>query len=125
MRQRTGRPRSVLLALLLASATAACSEGPGASGDPLVARGETVYLSVCTACHNADPTKDGSLGPANAGASQELLEAKLLRGEYPPGYAPKRDSAVMPRFENLKDEIPALAAYLAAAAKPKSAAATY
>jgi mono/diheme cytochrome c family protein len=107
----------VALTLLLVAA-AACSEGSGGAADPLVARGELVYRSVCTACHNADPTKDGSLGPANAGASLELLEAKLLRGGYPPGYAPKRDSNVMPRFENLKDDIPALAAYLGAAAKP-------
>jgi mono/diheme cytochrome c family protein len=114
MRQRLG---PVLLVLVAAS----CSDGSGGAADPLVARGETVYLSVCTACHNADPTKDGSLGPANAGASQELLEAKLLRGEYPPGYTPKRDSNVMPRFENLKDDIPALAAFLAAAEKPAAA----
>lgn len=78
-----------------------------------MARGRQVYLSVCTACHNADPNKDGSVGPANAGASRELLEAKILRGEYPPGYTPKRPSAVMPRFENLAGSIDDLAAFLA------------
>jgi mono/diheme cytochrome c family protein len=110
------RVRAAPLGLLLLCLPAlACSEAGGGDEDPLVARGRTVYLSVCTACHDADPARDGSLGPANAGASQELLEAKLLRGEYPPGYAPKRDSMVMPRFENLKDDIPALAAFLAAA----------
>jgi mono/diheme cytochrome c family protein len=117
--------RRHLALALLALAAASCSDGSGGAADPLVARGETVYLSVCTACHNADPTKDGSLGPANAGASQELLEAKLLRGEYPPGYAPKRDSQVMPRFEKLKSDIPALAAYLAAAAKPAARPSVY
>ena len=78
-----------------------------------VARGRQVYLSVCTACHNADPNKDGSVGPANAGASRALLEAKILRGEYPPGYTPKRPSAVMPRFENLAASLDDLAAFLA------------
>lgn len=112
--------------VLVALPALACSESPGsADADPLVARGETVYLSVCTACHGGDPTKDGALGPALVGASQELLEAKLLRGEYPPGTTPKRDSAVMPRFENLKEDIPALAAYLEAAAKSKPSAAPY
>jgi mono/diheme cytochrome c family protein len=83
-----------------------------AAGDA-VARGRRVYLSVCTACHNADPNRDGSVGPANAGASHALLEAKILRGEYPPGYTPKRPSAVMPRFENLAGSIDDLAAFLA------------
>ncbi len=57
---------------------------------------------------------DGAIGPANAGASEELLSAKVLRGEYPTGYTPKRPgSTTMPRFEYLADKIPALAAYLA------------
>jgi mono/diheme cytochrome c family protein len=111
-----------LVLVLLCIPALACSEGGAGDEDPLVARGRTVYLSACIACHNADPTRDGSVGPANAGASQELLEAKLLRGEYPPGYAPKRESMAMPRFENLKDDIPALAAFLAAAEKPKTSA---
>ncbi|HEX2486641.1 MAG TPA: cytochrome c [Myxococcota bacterium] len=85
----------------------------GASGGDDVARGRQVYLSVCTACHNADPNQDGSVGPANAGASRARLEAKILRGEYPPGYTPKRPSAVMPRFENLAGSIDDLAAFLA------------
>lgn len=83
-------------------------------GGAALERGRAVYLSVCTACHNADPSLDGSLGPANAGASRELLEAKLLRGGYPPGYTPKRDSQLMPRFEQLAESIDDLAAFLAA-----------
>jgi mono/diheme cytochrome c family protein len=105
----------VRIAPLLLLAALACSEGKRGSDDPAVERGRAVYLSVCTACHNADPTRDGSVGPANAGASRELLEAKLLRGEYPPGYAPKRTSNVMPRFTNLAGSIDDLAAFLAAA----------
>ena len=80
-------------------------------------RGRAVYLSVCIACHNADPRKDGSVGPANAGASRELLEAKILHGSYPPGYTPKRDSRVMPPMPNLAGSLDDLAAFLAAAAK--------
>lgn len=72
-----------------------------------------MYVANCTACHNADPALDGSLGPATAGSSIELLEARLLRNSYPEGYIPKRDSRVMMALPYLKDDIPALAAYLA------------
>ena len=82
--------------------------------------GEKVYQNVCIACHNGNPNLDGALGPANAGSSEELLSAKVLRGEYPPGYTPKRPgSTTMPRFEYLADKIPALAAYLREVAEPK------
>src|SRR4030067_201982 len=47
-------------------------------------------------CHNRDPGKDGPIGPAVKGSSEALVEARLLRGGYPPGYTPKRDSKVMP-----------------------------
>ena len=75
--------------------------------------GRAVYMSVCIACHNYDPNLDGGLGPANAGASLALLEAKVLRGEYPPGYTPKRASQAMPPLPHLADQIPALYAFLA------------
>jgi hypothetical protein len=74
-------------------------------------------MSICTACHNADPSLDGSVGPANAGASRALVEAKVLRGEYPPGYTPKRPSKVMPPLPHLAGSIDDLTAFLAASAK--------
>ncbi len=82
--------------------------------EELVSQGRQVYLSSCIACHNADPAKDGALGPAVAGASLELLEARVLRGEYPGGYVPKRDTAAMVAMPFLEKQIPAIAAYLAA-----------
>ena len=103
------------------TAAAACAalawgcSGEEASLSPLAQEGRRVYGNVCIACHNGDPTRDGALGPAIAGSSRELLEARVVRGEYPPGYTPKRPGAVMPRFENLADELDALAAYLAEA----------
>ena len=107
------------IALAVLTAALACSEAApeSAAADPAVARGRTVYLSACTACHNGDPTKDGSVGPANAGASRELLEAKILRGSYPPGYTPKRESAMMPPMPQLAGSIDDLAVFLAAAAQ--------
>jgi mono/diheme cytochrome c family protein len=102
--------RPLAIAALLC---AACSSGDDRQLSELAREGEKVYQNVCIACHNGDPNLDGSLGPANAGASEELLEAKVVRGEYPPGYTPKRpDSHGMPHFAHLADDIPALAAYL-------------
>ena len=91
----------------------ACSEG--GAGDPAAAlakRGEQVFQTNCTACHARDPGRDGPVGPAVAGASLELLEAKVLRNQYPPGYTPKRDTNAMIPLAHLEPELPALAAYL-------------
>jgi mono/diheme cytochrome c family protein len=104
--------------LPLALALAACGPGEAGGGAPSVERGRAVYLAVCTACHNADPARDGVQGPAVAGASRELLEARLLRGVYPPGYRPKRDTALMPRFPQLAGQLDDLHDFLAAAAAP-------
>jgi len=98
----------------LASATLACGGADEGGGlDAAAARGKAVYDNVCTACHNWDPSQPGALGPAVPGASQELLEAKVLRGEYPPGYTPKLPSAAMPKYEYLAGSIGDIAAYLA------------
>lgn len=76
------------------------------------ARGRRIYLASCTSCHNGDPSKDGSIGPAIQGSSQALLEAKVLYGKYPPGTIPKRKSISMPNYSYLKSEVPHLAAFL-------------
>jgi|GEM_PF-148529 len=78
----------------------------------MVEKGRSIYIANCLACHNADPSLDGFVGPANKGASLELLQAKLLNGTYPEGYAKKRESGQMPKFPQLKDQIPLLHAYL-------------
>jgi mono/diheme cytochrome c family protein len=80
--------------------------------DPATTRGKQVYLAECIMCHHSDPSKDGSLGPAVKGSSRELLEAKVLRATYPPGYPPKRTTSLMPAMPQLAPKIPDLAAYL-------------
>jgi mono/diheme cytochrome c family protein len=84
------------------------------AGDP--ARGRRVYLANCTVCHNPDPAKDGSLGPAVKGSSQSLVEARVVSGGYPPGYTPKRKTLSMPTYAYLKSEVPHLTAFLQTAA---------
>ena len=98
---------SAVVVLAAALAVAACSEGQG-PGE----RGRHVYLSQCTSCHAIDPAQPGPVGPEVKGASRELLEAKVLRGTYPPAYRAKRPTAVMPPQPQLAGDIPALAEYL-------------
>lgn len=97
--------------LFLAAWTLACSADAPAL-PPEAERGRVVYAANCTSCHNADPAKPGSLGPEVKGASRELLEARVVRAEYPVGYAAKRPSTMMRPLPKLAGEIDALAAYL-------------
>jgi mono/diheme cytochrome c family protein len=98
---------AVATALLLA----ACGEQPAGPRDT-VAQGELVYKNVCIACHDADPAKPGALGPAVAGASRELIAARVIHGNYPEGYEPEQGGALMPQFPHLEGSIDDLAAYL-------------
>lgn len=84
--------------------------GPG-SDDP-VARGKLVYAANCTACHHVDPSLEGPLGPPLVGSSRELIEARVVRGAYPEGYTPERETALMQPLPYLAEEVGALAAYL-------------
>lgn len=77
-----------------------------------IAAGRSVYNANCIACHSMNPAQDGALGPAVAGASEELLYARVMRAEYPPNYTPKRNSRVMVPLPHLERQIPELADYL-------------
>ena len=81
--------------------------------NPAAARGKQAYLGTCVACHNMDPAQPGSVGPALQGASRAVIESKLLRGDYPAGYKPKRDTKIMPPQPQLAASVDDLAAFLA------------
>ena len=87
-------------------------ESPKESPEELVEAGRSVYNANCIACHGLDPTKDGALGPAVAGSSLTLIEARVLRAEYPEGYEPKRATRVMVALAHLEPRLGELAAYL-------------
>jgi mono/diheme cytochrome c family protein len=111
-----------VLAIVASCGGLACSQGSegaanAAAASPAVVEGKQLYQVNCTACHNTDPSQNGALGPAIAGSPETLLEAKVLRNEYPPGYTPKRQSHAMVPLPQLKGKIPELAAYLASVAK--------
>jgi mono/diheme cytochrome c family protein len=103
-------PAGAVLAALLLPGLFAC----GKKEDTRTAaqKGRTLYSLHCISCHNPDPAKDGALGPAVAGSSLDLLLARILRGEYPPGYAPKRSTRIMQRLPLSEEEVKALHAYL-------------
>ena len=105
-------PGRLLFVLVLAFSAGACGEGSKKTGEADSDRGKQVYLAQCTSCHNTDPAKAGPVGPPVSGSSRELLEARLLRAGYPPGYAPKRDTTVMPAQPQLAPYVNDLAAYL-------------
>lgn len=95
--------------LAVALALAACQQP---ALDPAAERGRQVYLAQCTACHASDPAQRGPLGPPVKGSSRELLEARVLRGTYPPGYTPKQNTSIMQPMPQLAGSIDDLAAYL-------------
>jgi len=129
--RRVGAGRAALLAGLAAPLALGCSPGeeassPSSSPSPsppageaaapaeaLAERGRRVYAANCIACHHQDPTREGGLGPPVAGSSRALLEARVLRAAYPPGYEPKRDTRIMIALPHLEGELDALHAFLA------------
>ncbi len=104
-------PFGALVFVLMLSGCGENSKAP-ATGEGEPSRGKQVYLAQCISCHNPDPSKAGPLGPPVKGSSRELLEARVVRGTYPPGYTPKRDSAIMKPLPHLASAIPDLAAFL-------------
>jgi mono/diheme cytochrome c family protein len=97
---------------LLATLELSCTKPPQRPLSEIEQRGQALYLSNCIACHNPNPKTSGSLGPEVAGASLILLEKRILEGSYPEGYLPKRKTKMMLPLTHLKDDIPALYAYL-------------
>ncbi|MDE0212540.1 MAG: cytochrome c [Deltaproteobacteria bacterium] len=110
--------RRLVLTLAVCAAltmTSACGkdEGTQTVTGPDPARGRRMYIATCIVCHNIDPSKPGSQGPAVKGSSVELLEAKVLRKTYPPGYKPQRTTSAMPTYPQVRKRIPDIAAFLA------------
>ncbi len=93
--------------------TGAPAQAPATDPAALAQRGRAVYIANCIACHNPEPSIDGAIGPAIAGSSLQLLEARVMRNEYPEDYKPKRETKAMIALPYLEGELAALAAFLA------------
>lgn len=87
-----------------------CEQGPPES--PLAARGRAVFFSKCNACHNADPSRAGAVGPAIKGSSVELITARVRHQTYPENYKPLRETKIMPVIDVSDDDIKALAEFI-------------
>ncbi len=107
---------SLIAAALFVAAVlslAACKKEDLSPEQVRVRRGQTMYTLHCASCHNpSDPKRDGGVGPAIAGSSLELLQARIFRSAYPEGYHPKRETHIMPRLPLDQDQVGALHAYL-------------
>lgn len=110
-RSAAHRPAVCALGVLLAVGCFGCSDRGGPLS-PSAERGRQVYRARCASCHASDPANAGAVGPPLKGAPRDLLEAKVLRGTYPPGYAPKRRTHIMPAMPALAPEIPGLTDFL-------------
>ena len=70
-----------------------------------IEKGRIVYFANCVSCHNNNPKKTGSIGPAVYGASIDVLAQKIVFGKFPENYSAKRTSKIMPLMPHLKKEI--------------------
>ena len=110
---RPFRSRAWLASLLGAALLASACGADDAEVETAVTRGKRVYGNVCATCHAGNPAEEGVLGPAIAGASEELIRARVIDGGYTPGYTPKRNTKQMVALPHLEPVIGDLAAYLA------------
>ena len=77
-----------------------------------IEKGRRVYFANCVSCHNSNPKKPGSIGPEVYGLSIDVLTQKIVSGNYPENYKPKRTSKIMPSMPHLKKEISNLHAFI-------------
>jgi mono/diheme cytochrome c family protein len=74
--------------------------------------GKRIYTTTCVKCHNANPTKAGSIGPELFTTPKAVFSTKVPTGVYPAGYKPKRKTKIMPKFPLLDKKIDLLYKYI-------------
>jgi mono/diheme cytochrome c family protein len=109
----------LLLGLLSSLALNACAKPGPSNASTAVAEGQRVFIVNCSSCHNINPNLDGAVGPAIAGSSRALVEARVLHQSYPAGYKPKRPTHLMRALPWLAPKIDDLSAFLQAAQQQK------
>jgi mono/diheme cytochrome c family protein len=109
----------VLFGLLASLALNACAKPAPLTASTAVAEGRRVFAVNCSSCHNINPNLDGAVGPAIAGSSRALVEARVLNQSYPVGYKPKRPTHLMRALPWLAPKIDDLSAFLQTAQQQK------
>jgi mono/diheme cytochrome c family protein len=88
-----------------------------------IEKGRKLYLTHCLRCHNKDPNNRGSIGPEIVDAPIEVMYSKIMTGKYPnplpKNFIPKRKSGAMQANPKLKNDIPAIWAYVQSLKKKK------
>lgn len=88
-----------------------------------IAKGKRLYNANCLSCHNRDPNLKGSIGPEVVEAPLPVMYSKIMTGKYPDplpaGFIPKRKSRAMRALPKLKEDIPAIWAYVQSVKKKK------
>ena len=103
----------VILSLFTVSCTSKKESNDFSKNKELVAKGNLIYNTKCTVCHNQDPSKPGAVGPEIAESSVELIRLKTRENKYPERYTPKRQTQAMtPMPELTEDDIKALYEFL-------------
>lgn len=86
-------------------------------------KGKRIYMSTCIQCHNRDPNLKGPIGPEMVDAPLSVMESKVMTGLYPAtlpaGYVPKRKTKSMRKLPHLKNDIPAIHAWVQSMKKKK------
>jgi len=96
---------------------------PLVSNALMIEKGRKLYVANCLRCHNKDPNIKGSIGPEVVDAPYDVMYSKVMTGKYPDplpkGFIPKRKSRVMQPLPRLKNDIPAIWAYVQSVKKKK------
>jgi mono/diheme cytochrome c family protein len=74
--------------------------------------GKQIYTKNCIRCHNATPTKPGTIGPELKSTPENVFHGKITQGIYPVGYKSKRKTKIMPRFKMSKEETDKIVKYI-------------
>ncbi len=74
--------------------------------------GKRLYVLNCIRCHNADPSKSGTIGPELYTTPERVFRTKVLEGVYPKWYSPKRHTKIMQTFPHLTTDIDKIYNYI-------------
>ncbi len=105
--------KNIAILIILGGLFICCAPVTLAKGDP--AKGKEIFQENCQWCHgypDVGVPSGPNPSPAVTGSSRELLEARVLRASYPPGYKPKNPTKKMKPLPALEPSIDDLFAFL-------------